>query len=116
MRGSCPPGLPLRGSGAPWKLLCQMEKEGMAERLSSRLRCWVCSRSGLQSLLPEVLGVPGEVPAGQSAHFTQSRFTEPAPLELCAHPSGLQRGEMHSKPLSSVCPQFDAPQELCRQT
>ena len=86
MRGSCPPGLPLRGSGAPWSFLCQMEKERTVDRLSSRLRCWVHSRPGLQSLLPEVLGAPGEVPTGQSAHFTQSRLTEPAPLELCAHP------------------------------
>ena len=116
MRGSCPPGLPLQGSGAPWSLLCQMEKEGMVDRLCSRLRCWVHSRPGLQSLLPEVLGAPGEVPAGQSAHFTQSRLTEPSPLELCAHPTSLHRGEMHSKPLSFVCPQFDGPQELCRQT
>ena len=98
MRGSCAPGLPLRGSGALWSLLCQMEKERTVDRLSSRLRCWVRSRLGLQSLLPKVLGAPGKVPTGQSAHFTQSRLTEPAPLELCAHPLAYREGRCTPSP------------------
>lgn len=41
---------------APWSFLCQMEEERKGDRLCPRLRCWVYSRPGLETLLARGAG------------------------------------------------------------
>ena len=44
--------------------------------------------------------------------ISPSLGSQSLPPWSCVPTPGLQRGEMHTKPLSFVCPQFDGPQEF----
>lgn len=106
VRSSCPPAWPLPVRlWCPWSFLCQMEKEGRVDRLSSRPRCGVHPRPRLRTLPARGAGSTRQVATVRASCLVSSLLREPRfPAAHLRAPSWHTEMEKHSRPLLPEAP------------
>lgn len=93
------------GSGVPWSFLCQMEREGRANRPCPRPRCWVHSRPGLETLLARGAGSTRQVAAARAGWPVSSHH----PVQV--HRAGTLQAYRDGEVQQALLPQF--PDLMC---